>query len=104
MERWRRRPGLLPSRAPSRPAPTLAKLPAQEESRMPHKFVGARLSVMMFLQFFIWGAWYVTTGNFLSSIGWGDEIGNVYALGPIAAMISPLFLGMVADRFFPTQK
>lgn len=65
--------------------------------------IGIRLSVMMFLQFFIWGAWYVTTGPFLGKQGWSIG-GDVYALCPIAAMISPIFLGMVADRFFATQK
>ena len=65
--------------------------------------IGVRLSVMMFLQFFVWGAWYVTTGQFLGKQGWGIA-GTVYALCPIAAMISPIFLGMVADRFFATQK
>ncbi|MCB9889692.1 MAG: MFS transporter [Planctomycetes bacterium] len=62
------------------------------------------LCVMMFLQFFVWGAWYVTLGNFLGKHGWGDEVGAAYGLCPIAAMISPLFLGMVADRFFATQR
>ena len=63
-----------------------------------------RLSVMMFLQFFIWGAWFVTAGNFFVAIGWSDHIATVYGLGPIAAMISPLFLGCFADRFFAAQK
>jgi nucleoside transporter len=68
--------------------------------------IGARLSAMMFLQFFIWGAWFVTTANFLGVRG-GEEWnigGTIYSLCPIAAMISPIFLGMVADRFFPTQR
>ena len=62
------------------------------------------LCAMMFLQFFIWGSWYVTAGTFVPAMGWGqDTTGWVYSAGPIAAMISPLFLGLIADRFFPSQ-
>ena len=64
----------------------------------------ARLSIMMFLQFFIWGAWYVTAPNFLITIGFGGpEFGWTYSVGPIAGMITPLFVGMIADRFLPAQ-
>ena len=64
----------------------------------------ARLSVMMFLQFFVWGAWYVTLGPFMAAMKMGPGIGDAYSVGPIAAIISPVFLGMIADRFFATQK
>ncbi len=64
-----------------------------------------RLSVMMFLQFFLWGSWYVTAPSFLGKIGFkGADIGWTYSVGPIAGMISPLFVGMVADRFFSAQR
>ncbi|MDQ7012656.1 MAG: MFS transporter [Planctomycetota bacterium] len=64
----------------------------------------AKLSMMMFLQFFLWGAWYVTMGPYMNASGMAPEtIGTAYALGPIAAIISPFFLGLIADRFFPTQ-
>ncbi|MEM0896428.1 MAG: MFS transporter [Verrucomicrobiota bacterium] len=64
-----------------------------------------RLCVMMFLQYFIWGAWYVTAPNYLQGIGFGAEaFGWTYSVGPIAGMISPFFVGMIADRFFPSQK
>ncbi|MBX3435314.1 MAG: MFS transporter [Pirellulales bacterium] len=67
--------------------------------------VRTRLSLMMFLQFFIWGAWYVTAAKFLGLIGFqGDDIGWTYAVGPIAGMISPFFVGFVADRFFSTER
>jgi nucleoside transporter len=69
--------------------------------------VSQKLSVMMFLEFFIWGAWYVTVGNYIGAQGWenaGAVTGNVYTLMPIAALISPLFVGLVADRFFSTEK
>jgi nucleoside transporter len=63
-----------------------------------------KLSIMMFLQFFIWGAWYVTAPNFLGTIGFGaNDFGWTYSVGPIAGMITPLFVGMIADRFFPAQ-
>ena len=66
--------------------------------------VGALLSAMMFLQFFLWGAWYVTMGPYMANSGMaGGTIGTAYSLGPIAAIISPFFLGMIADRFFPSQ-
>jgi nucleoside transporter len=67
--------------------------------------VGARLSAMMFLQFFVWGAWYVTAPLYLGKIGFGGaDFGLTYSVGPIAALIAPLFVGMVADRFFSTER
>ncbi len=64
----------------------------------------ARLSLMMFVQYFIWGAWAPTLGNYMSLIGAGEWIPLAYALGPIACIIGPFFLGMVADRFFDSEK
>ena len=67
--------------------------------------VGIQLSVMMFLQFFLWGAWYVTMGPFMGTSGMKPEtIGWAYTVGPIAAIASPFFLGLVADRFFATER
>jgi len=62
--------------------------------------IGIRLSIMMFLEFFVWGAWYVTVGNYMGANGMGDAIYWAYTVGPIAAIVSPFALGMVADRFF----
>lgn len=62
------------------------------------------LSVMMFLQFFVWGAWYVSMTGFINAQGMSDVTAAAYTVGPIAALLSPFFLGMVADRFFPSQR
>jgi nucleoside transporter len=62
------------------------------------------LSIMMFLEFFIWGAWYVSVGNFMAAHGMADAIYWAYTVGPIAAIVSPFFLGMVADRFFASER
>jgi nucleoside transporter len=66
--------------------------------------VSARLSVMMFLQFFIWGAWYVTIGNYMTAIGMTDLTHWPYTVNPLAAIVSPFFLGLVADRYFSTER
>lgn len=59
---------------------------------------------MMFLQFFIWGAWYVTMGTYLNEIGFqGVSIGSAYSTTGWGAIIAPFLVGMVADRFFPGQ-
>lgn len=59
---------------------------------------------MMFLQFFIFGAWYVTVGNYMTAEGRPDMIHWAYTVGPIAALISPFFLGRIADRYFAIEK
>ena len=60
---------------------------------------------MMFAQFFVWGSWYVTAPNYLGTIGFGAaDFSWTYSIGPIASMISPFFVGMIADRFFPAQR
>jgi nucleoside transporter len=74
--------------------------------------VRARLSVMMFLQYFVWGAWYVTLGTYLSHATdpngnrrFSDSfVGDAYGTAAVAAMIAPVFVGMVADRFFATER
>lgn len=64
-----------------------------------------RLSIMMFLQFYIWGAWYVTLGSYLVELKFtGAEIGSAYSTMNWGAIVAPFFVGMVADRFFSAEK
>lgn len=63
-----------------------------------------RLSLMMFLEFFVWGSWFVTIGVYLTKgVGFPEGMGTAYGVGPLAAIASPLLLGLFADRYLPTQ-
>lgn len=70
------------------------------------KKIRARLSVMMFLEFFIWGGWFVTLGTYLANNlnASGGQSATVFATQSWGAIIAPFVIGLVADRFFNAEK
>lgn len=68
--------------------------------------IRVRLSTMMFLEFFVWSAWYVTMGTYLgSNLGASDqEISLAFTTQSIGAIIAPFLVGLIADRYFPAQR
>ncbi|MFQ5708967.1 MAG: MFS transporter, partial [bacterium] len=63
-----------------------------------------RLMAMMFLEFFVWGAWYTSIAVFMTEHGMADLTHWPYTVNPIAAIVAPFFLGLIADRYFSTEK
>jgi len=68
--------------------------------------IRVQLSAMMFLEFFIWGAWFVTLGTYLSqSLSAGDaDIGKAFGTQSWGAIVAPFIIGLIADRYFSAQK
>src|SRR6266436_4367042 len=68
--------------------------------------VKMRLGLMMFVNYIVWGAWYVTISTYLTTTlhFTGTQTGAVFATVSIASLISPFFIGLVADRYFATEK
>ncbi|MGE5127051.1 MAG: nucleoside permease [Betaproteobacteria bacterium] len=68
--------------------------------------VRGRLSAMMFLQFFVWGAWFVTLGTYLGQgLAFdGVQVAAAYSTMPWGTIVAPFFIGMVADRFFAAER
>ncbi len=74
-----------------------------------NRFIISRLSLMMFLQFFIWGGFFVTMGVYLLEIFQGEEglntiIGQSYATHNWAAVLAPVLVGLIADRYFNAER
>lgn len=71
-----------------------------------NKSTQVQLSIMMFLQFFIWGAWFVTLGTFLDKnlTASGGEIAQAFSTQSWGAIIAPFIIGMIADRYFNAEK
>lgn len=64
-----------------------------------------QLAVMMFLNFFVWGLWFVTMNSYLKSMGAsGENVGLAYGTQALGAIIAPFVIGLIADRFFDAQK
>src|ERR1700712_1788658 len=68
--------------------------------------IRVKLSVMMFLEFFIWGAWFVTLGSFLGNTlhATGAQTGAVFSTQSWGAIIAPFIIGLIADRYFNAEK
>jgi len=68
--------------------------------------VKSRLSAMMFLQYAIWGAWLPLLWPFLENVRGmdGGQIGDIFAVGAIGAIVAPFIAGQIADRYFSTEK
>ncbi|NNK89490.1 MAG: nucleoside permease [Saprospiraceae bacterium] len=65
-----------------------------------------KLSTMMFLEFFIWGGWFVTLGTYLGNnlSASGAQIGQAYSTQSLGAIIAPFIIGLIADRYFNAEK
>lgn len=63
-----------------------------------------QLSAMMFLEFFIWGSWYTTIAVYMTNNGMANLTHWPFTVNPIAAIIAPFFVGLIADRYFATEK
>jgi hypothetical protein len=65
-----------------------------------------QLSVMMFLEFFIWGGWFVTLGTFLTNNlnADGGQSASVFSTQSWGAIIAPFIIGLIADRYINAEK
>ncbi|GHU63410.1 xanthosine permease [Bacteroidia bacterium] len=63
-----------------------------------------RLTIVQFLEFFIWGSWLISFGNYMFSMGMGDKIGTLFATAGVASFIMPTIAGIIADRWLNAEK
>ncbi|MDZ7691332.1 MAG: MFS transporter [Balneolaceae bacterium] len=69
-----------------------------------NRLLQVKLSAMMFLEFFIWGAWYTTVAVYMTENGMENLTHWPFTVNPIAAIAAPFFVGFIADRYFATEK
>ena len=88
------------------PANAAAGIPGTRSGPPASGAIRARLSGMMFVQYFIYGSWLVTLGTFLGNVlqASGKQVGFAYMMPALAAIVSPFLVGMIADRFFATER
>ncbi|MFC0675551.1 nucleoside permease [Brachybacterium hainanense] len=89
--------------APTASSPPSPAIPPRESLMTPLRL---RLSLMFFLEFFVWGAWFVTLGTYLAVEleATGSQIALAFLTQSLGAILAPFVVGLVADRFFPAQK
>lgn len=77
-----------------------------QKDSIPHPWLRTRLSLLFFGQFFVWGTWIITLGTYmLSGLGFsGRQVGMVYATNAIAATVSPILIGLLADKLFAADR
>ena len=63
-----------------------------------------KLSALMFLQFFMWGAWYLSVGVYMNAHGMDKNVAMAYGAGPLSAIVTPIIMGLIVDRFFNMEK
>ena len=78
----------------------------QKAAQQTMTFVKTRLGAMMFLEYVIWGSWYVVLNTYLTSTLHfsGTQAGAVFGTVSVASIVSPFFIGLVADRYFSTER
>ncbi len=94
------------SNPPHEPSRSEIATPVTEAGVMPMELsIRTKLSIMMFLQYFTWGAFFVSLSVYLTELGFsGERIGLCYGTSSLGAIVAPFFVGMIADRFFATQR
>ncbi|MDR0420070.1 MAG: nucleoside permease [Prevotellaceae bacterium] len=63
-----------------------------------------RLTITQFLEFFIWGSWLISFGNYMASMDMGGNIGTLFATAGIASFIMPTVVGIIADRWINSER